>query len=174
MFPYSTVVPIVRPRKETTQCNLCGVEKGAGKMFRCRGCKIHAYCCRAHQKKDWKNHKAMCKEVQALDGKKMRKSKSLTQTFGNSITTYIQKTFTAQDFPEVGKIYRATKRDGSFYIHPLSMKEFFQIAKSLMKDEVMRKAFLCQEFESLKQGNPTFVIFSTQTKAHAIVSAQRL
>lgn len=175
MFAYGTIVPVVKPTKPKTQCNLCGAEKGTGKMYLCRGCGVHAYCCRAHQRRDWASHKAMCEEMQAIGaGKKILKSQSLVKTFGISIRTYINRVFTAADFSGTGKVYRATRRGDVFYTHQLSMKEFFLCATGLMPDAARRKAFLNQAFEGMKEGQLVFVIFSSQTKAHAIVSVSRL
>ena len=116
LFHYSTVVPIIARTKEATQCTLCGKEKGTGKMFRCRGCKIASYCCRAHAKSDWKTHKAMCKEVQAIDNSSgIQRSRSLIKDFGRSIRAFIDKTFEPSDMPEMGEIYRATKQGNRFY-----------------------------------------------------------
>lgn len=175
LFHYSTVVPIIARTKEATQCTLCGKEKGSGKMFRCRGCKIASYCCRAHAKSDWKTHQAMCKEVQSR-GKNsaIKLSQNLVKDFGHSIRAYIDKTFKASDIPETGEIYRATKQGNRFYIHELSMGEFLTCAKGLMPEEDRRKAFLKDSFESLQNGELVFVLFSTQTKAHAIVTVKPL
>jgi len=122
LFHYSTVVPIIMTNnmiaqtKEATKCHLCGKEKGSGKMFRCRGCKIASYCCRAHAKSDWKTHKAMCREMQAKpDSRQLQRSQSLVKDFGQSMAVYMEKTFKPSDMPETGEIYRATKQGNSFY-----------------------------------------------------------
>ena len=43
-------------------CNLCG--KSA--TNRCASCGHVVYCCREHQKQDWKSHKYACKEFGSL------------------------------------------------------------------------------------------------------------
>ena len=175
LFHYSTVVPIIARTKEATQCTLCGKEKGSGKMFRCRGCKIASYCCRAHAKSDWKNHQVMCKEVQSQDNSRaMQRSQSLVKDFGHSIRAFIDKTFKTSDMPKKGEIYRATKQGDRFYIHEFSMGEFITVATGLMPEEDRRKAFLKESFESLQNGELAFVLFSTRTKAHAIVTVKPL
>ena len=175
LFHYSTVVPIIARTKEATQCPLCGKEKGSGKMFRCRGCKVASYCCRAHAKSDWKNHQVMCKEVQSQDNSRaMQRSQSLVKDFGHSIRAFIDKTFKPSDMPKKGEIYRATKQGDRFYIHEFSMGEFITVATGLMPEESRRKAFLKESFESLQNGELVFVLFSTQTKAHAIVTVKPL
>ena len=180
LFHYSTVVPIIARTKEATQCTLCGKEKGSGKMFRCRGCKIASYCCRAHAKSDWKTHQVMCKEVQSRlvegKGKKtaIKRSQNLVKDFGQSMTAYIEKHFTKRQMPEIGEIYRATRQGNRFFLHELSMGEFLTCAKGLMPKEDRCKAFLKDVFESLQSGELVFVLFSTQTKAHAIVNVRPL
>jgi len=85
-------------------------------MFRCRGCKIASYCCRAHAKSDWKTHKAMCREMQAKpDSRQLQRSQSLVKDFGQSMAVYMEKTFKPSDMPETGEIYRATKQGNNFY-----------------------------------------------------------
>ena len=42
-----------------TFCNLCGKPSGE-KVLACSVCRSVFYCCREHQKGDWKNHKAIC------------------------------------------------------------------------------------------------------------------
>jgi len=117
----------------------------------------------------------MCKEVQATDNsREMQRSQTLVQTFGQSITTYIEKTFKPSDFPENGEIYRATKQGNRFYIHEFSMGEFLTVAKGLMPGEKRRKAYLKEAFESLQNGEMVFVVFSTETKAHAMVNVKPL
>lgn len=43
-------------------CLACG--KKANNMKRCSGCKVSNYCSKKCQKKDWKNHKPICKKLQ--------------------------------------------------------------------------------------------------------------
>lgn len=40
-------------------CEWCNEETQTN--MRCSGCALVHYCCREHQAKDWKNHKAFCK-----------------------------------------------------------------------------------------------------------------
>ena len=54
------------------------------------------------------------------------------------------------------------------------MGEFLTVAKGFMPKEDRRKAFLKEAFESLQNGELVFVLFSTQTKAHAIVTVKPL
>ena len=46
----------------SSACNLCG--KPATQ--RCKSCQHVVYCCREHQKLDWKTHKLACQEIGAL------------------------------------------------------------------------------------------------------------
>ena len=45
-------------------CNHCGATHGSkgpsANLLRCNGCQSTYYCCAAHQKADWKMHKAAC------------------------------------------------------------------------------------------------------------------
>ena len=73
-----------------------------------------------------------------------------------------------------GEIYRATKQGDRFYIHEFSMGEFITVATGLMPEDDRRKAFLKESFESLQNGELVFVVFSTRTKANAIVTVKPL
>ena len=42
-----------------------GVKRGVGK--RCAGCKIARFQDEEHQKREWKNHKALCKKLKSLE-----------------------------------------------------------------------------------------------------------
>ena len=117
----------------------------------------------------------MCKEVQSQDNSRaMQRSQSLVKDFGHSIRAFIDKTFKTSDMPKKGEIYRATKQGDRFYIHEFSMGEFITVATGLMPEEDRRKAFLKESFESLQNGELVFVVFSTRTKANAIVTVKPL
>lgn len=45
--------------REKNLCNFC--KKGLERMKRCSRCKSVLYCCRDHQKEDWKFHKLQCR-----------------------------------------------------------------------------------------------------------------
>jgi hypothetical protein len=47
--------------KKIIACNYC--EKSNVKLQRCSNCNSAYYCCRSHQKKDWKNHKKICSNI---------------------------------------------------------------------------------------------------------------
>jgi hypothetical protein len=42
--------------KEQKICNVCSIPAS----HKCAGCEMVRYCCRDHQKADWKSHKAVC------------------------------------------------------------------------------------------------------------------
>ena len=46
-------------------CRTCGASSGAegGPLKRCGSCRLVYYCCREHQKVDWKSHKDTCKSA---------------------------------------------------------------------------------------------------------------
>ena len=70
--------------KDHTQCQVCGIFKGQTKnkkMFKCNACKCAFYCCRAHQKQDWKHHKTFCKNMK-------KKSISPMELWANSLRLY--------------------------------------------------------------------------------------
>jgi hypothetical protein len=50
---------MIRHHKVCKTCESC-----EGKMLTCAGCKFEYYCSAACQKKDWPNHKAVCKAAQ--------------------------------------------------------------------------------------------------------------
>ena len=161
--------------KEIIQCYRCGVEKGDGKMLRCRSCKVAHYCCKAHQKEDWPTHRKMCKEMRAEgDGKEVRKSQSLMNVFGVSMRKHLEQNVTPDQFPPTGHIYRATKQGPVFFINRFPMKDYFWVAKHFHPNDARRKEFLDGQFGSLKNGDNIFAVFSTLTKVHAITTVKKL
>ena len=175
MFADNTIVPILslsrKERKRSTQCYLCGQIKGSGKMFKCKGCKMAAYCCRAHQKADWKNHKLACKPA---DNTPMKVSRSIVEQFQQTMTAYVKENFTHNDFAKPGSVFRATKRGVNFHIHPLSDSEFLEVTNGLIPNPKEREQFEENASQQKKDGQITFVIFSTPTMAHAIVFIREL
>lgn len=45
-------------------CELCGVSEN---LSRCARCRVAFYCCKDHQKQDWKRHKVTCKKLECVD-----------------------------------------------------------------------------------------------------------
>ncbi|KAG5866918.1 hypothetical protein JTB14_013528 [Gonioctena quinquepunctata] len=48
----------------TNICVVCGI---SGNLSRCARCRIAFYCCKDHQKQDWKKHKVTCKKYEIVD-----------------------------------------------------------------------------------------------------------
>ncbi|CAL4190581.1 unnamed protein product, partial [Meganyctiphanes norvegica] len=56
------------------------------KLQRCQGCQLVAYCGRECQRNDWVNHKVLCKELPAKNGKSilvLAQEKTLSKTITN-------------------------------------------------------------------------------------------
>jgi SMC interacting uncharacterized protein involved in chromosome segregation len=59
--------PVCQGMAETSlPCAVCAKEA----PMRCGGCKRAFYCCKEHQKQDWKLHKKLCKELAAQAARK--------------------------------------------------------------------------------------------------------
>lgn len=61
----------INPQFDVTHPYACATCKrgpftNGTKLFNCSQCKVVKYCCREHQKGDWKSHKAFCKAYVAL------------------------------------------------------------------------------------------------------------
>ena len=169
MFADNTVIPIVSLSKEeakrATQCNHCGKPKGSGKMFKCKGCKMAAYCCRAHQKTDFKKHKLGCKQAQ---NEVMTVTRPLVEQFQETIRAYVNEHVDPSAFDQTGQVFRATRVGSNFHVHTFSMREFFIATKHLVRNQKDREEFETRALQQLKEGQVAFVVFSTQTMAHAI------
>ena len=181
MFADNTVIPIASLSKEetkrATQCYHCGKPKGSGKMFKCKGCKMAAYCCRAHQKADFKKHTRQCKQSQRAKQANragMKFSKSLIEQFQETIRAYTEAHVPPSAFDKPDQVFRATRVGDNFHIHTFSMREFYITTKLLIPNQKNRKEFETLALKQLKEGQVAFVVFSSQTKAHAICFNRKL
>lgn len=59
---FRTRMPGEKDYSFTPSCNICEnlVCSDGTPLLRCSQCALVHYCCREHQKKDWKKHKAFC------------------------------------------------------------------------------------------------------------------
>jgi hypothetical protein len=171
MFAYNTIIPIPSLTKEEQKqvacCTLCGKPKGTGKMYKCRGCRLATYCCRAHQRTHWTAHKTSCKDMQEqwqAAKSDMKRGLNIMKNFARAIRLYVKDGIPSQ---ELGRVFRATKCGTNFHIHGLSEKDYATTKNALMPSE---------EVNEQRSGGLTFVIFSTETTAHGItfVKASRV
>ena len=93
-------------------------------------------------------------------------SQQLVAEFSLSIKAYLNKMNLALLFTSKNNIYRCTRTKNKFWIHVLSTKEFITTARILHPQNTNN--YLKECFEKCANGTIQFVIFSTQTKAHAI------
>ena len=99
-------------------------------------------------------------------------SQKLVAEFTISIKAFLNKLNLALFFSSKNNIYRCTRINQKFFIHKFSTKEFITTARLLHPQQT--NAYLKECFEKCANGTLQFVIFSSQTKAHAICEVNTL
>ena len=109
------------------------------------------------------------KTHQAFRGR-LAESQQLVTEFSASVQKNFQRVL--PKLTSKNRLYRATRIGGKFWIHEFSTKEFLRTAKIL--HPLNTKVYLKKCFQDCGNGSMQFVIFSTQTKAHAICEVKTL
>ena len=106
---------------------------------------------------------------------RLAESQQLVDEFAQSIKKYLSRK-TLRRFTSKNNIYRCTrmtfpKREKKFFVHEFSTKEFIKTARLLHPFNTNN--YLKECFGKCARGTIQFVIFSSQSKAHAVCEVTR-
>jgi MYND finger len=65
-----------------SRCNFCKCLGGNKPLSRCGGCQVVRYCDQDHQSSDWRNQKAICKQIQKAKSLMDKEEAKLRDTNG--------------------------------------------------------------------------------------------